>query len=145
MRRNGSSLYAVIFSCATTIALLLIPTPVTAQAATCTSTLTGIKLPPVTLYQANSLHGVTARTPTDAWAVGGHSATSTLILHSDGTSWSVSPNPHTYKSSDLYGVAAFTAADAWAVGQWAAYSPYFLFQHWDGTQWSYVSVGTKGT
>src|SRR5712691_9262436 len=102
--------------------------PAPAQAATCGTTLTGINLPALPYYFANSLSAVTARTPTDAWAVGSHSASTTLILHSDGTSWSVSNNPQSYKKHrrNLYGVAAFSATDAWAVGEWTGYSPYLL-------------------
>jgi hypothetical protein len=130
---------------ASVVVLLGMATETPAEAAACSTTLTGINLPALPLLDPNYLSAVSARTPSDMWAVGGHSASSTLILHSDGTSWSVSNNPGSYKSSDLYGVAAFSASDAWAVGEWAGYSPYFLYQHWDGGQWSYVSDPTKGT
>lgn len=94
----------------------------------------------------NALNGVAAISPSDAWAVG--SATSgqafdqtTLILHWDGTSWSIipSPNPGTWFNV-LYGVAANSANDVWAVGSRTSASEYAktLIEHWDGTSWSVI-------
>jgi hypothetical protein len=69
----------------------------------------------------NLLYGLAAVATNDVWAVGNYyySATEvrTLILHWDGSIWSIIPSPNqgTY-SSYLYGVAAISANDVWAVG-----------------------------
>jgi hypothetical protein len=94
----------------------------------------------------NVLNGVDAISPSDAWAVGHASSGSafdqtTLILHWDGTSWSIipSPNPGTWFNK-LYGVSAHSANDIWAVGSLTNSGNYAqtLIQHWDGTSWSVI-------
>jgi hypothetical protein len=63
-----------------------------------------------------------ATSSSNVWAVG--SATSggldqtTLILHWDGTAWSIIPSasPGTFGLNTLYAVAATSANDVWAVG-----------------------------
>ena len=89
------------------------------------------------------LNGVSARSATDAWAVGNYSnqttgATETLVLHWNGTRWSqvASPNPGgttTSSSNGLKGVSAHSATDVWAVG---SYTGGTLVLHWNGTNWS---------
>jgi hypothetical protein len=94
----------------------------------------------------NVLNGVDAISPSDAWAVGRASSgqafdQTTLILHWDGTSWSIvpSPSPGTW-FNELYGVAANSADDVWAVGSRTSASEYAktLIEHWDGTSWSVI-------
>jgi hypothetical protein len=103
------------------------------------------------------LYGVTAITPTNAWAVGYQpgaiGALLTLVLHWDGTAWTVVPSPNEdtqYSSSNiLTGVAAISANDIWAVGMYENESTDYhqhrtLTLHWDGTSWSIVTSPTPG-
>jgi hypothetical protein len=93
----------------------------------------------------NELHGVSARSATDAWAVGNYvddatKAYDTLILHWDGTGWSLatSPNPSS-RVNALWGISAESATDAWAAGDYvddATKADDTLILHWDGTGWS---------
>jgi hypothetical protein len=100
----------------------------------------------------NTLDGVSARSATDAWAIGWYensstAATETLVLHWNGTSWRkvTSPNPGGTSSSDttvLNGVSARSAADAWAVGYFISPTTgaaETLVLHWNGTSWSKVA------
>jgi hypothetical protein len=96
------------------------------------------------------VYGVTAVTPNDVWAVGRYEpqggGSRTLVLHWDGTSWSIVPslNPATYNG--LYAVAAVSASDVWAVGYYFTESSQrTLIEHWDGTSWSIVPSPNIGT
>src|ERR1051326_860019 len=98
----------------------------------------------------DSLNGVTALSPANAWAVGDYctprrcSVTNTLILHWNGTTWStvVSPDPGTHNGLDA--VSATTPRNAWAVGSTCVSvfgcRPSALILHWDGTTWSTASA-----
>src|SRR3954454_23616981 len=57
------------------------------------------------------LRGVAALATNDVWAVGGYPTT--LIVHWDGTTWSVVSSPPT--GGELNAVAAVAANDIWAV------------------------------
>jgi len=59
------------------------------------------------------LHGVTATSARNAWAVGLTVAEKTLILRWNGTAWKRVPSPG---GLGLLGVAATSARNAWAVG-----------------------------
>ena len=95
------------------------------------------------------LNGVSAVSGSGAWAVGyetgtGALASTTLILHWNGTAWSPvkSPNPGSY-SNELLGVSAVSGSDAWAVGYYTdpgvgALTYKTLILHWNGTAWSRV-------
>jgi hypothetical protein len=93
----------------------------------------------------DSLYAVSIISRNDAWAVG---YTLTLgigdvyiLMHWDGTSWSLVNGPPA-NSSVLLSVKAFATDDVWAVG----YKGYDINQntastftlHWDGTAWSEV-------
>lgn len=93
------------------------------------------------------LYSVSGTSADDVWAVGStHDNTApskTLIVHWDGTQWSVvpSPSPDT-QLNELLGVAAISANDAWAVG-WRGgthdETPLeTLILHWNGSSWSQV-------
>jgi hypothetical protein len=63
---------------------------------------------PNSIYQSNRLFGLTANSPTDIWAFGSYFAASgsgwqmTLLMHWDGTSWTIQPSPNpTKKSADF--------------------------------------------
>jgi hypothetical protein len=69
------------------------------------------------------LTGVKALSSTDAWAVGYYSpvecssATQTLVMHWDGTAWSIqSSESPSSGANDLYGVGASSTSNAFAVG-----------------------------
>jgi outer membrane protein assembly factor BamB len=92
----------------------------------------------------NRLFDVTAVASDDVWAVGiTHNLTEfqrTLILHWNGTEWSVVPSPNVAGNGWLSGVAAVAANDVWAVGN---YRPdgggsMTLTLHWNGVAWSVV-------
>jgi hypothetical protein len=99
----------------------------------------------------NVLNAVLTLAPNDAWAVGystpgkaEESATLTLILHWNGTSWKVVPSPNIgpksrSQSNRLLGLTANSANDIWAFGSFFAADgsghQMTLLLHWDGTSW----------
>jgi len=99
----------------------------------------------------NQLNAVLTVAPNEAWAVGystpgkaEESATLTLILHWDGTSWKVVPSPNVgpksrSQSNRLLGLTANSANDIWAFGSYFAADgsghQMTLLLHWDGTSW----------
>jgi hypothetical protein len=87
-----------------------------------------------------SLRAVCANSARDLWAVGRFTKNGKnfqpLILHGDGSSWTVVPVPG---QGELYGVSGVGANDVWAVGWKTGYGlgkPLIL--HWDGKGWSAV-------
>ena len=93
----------------------------------------------------NELTSVSARASNDVWAVGFQIASGsgyhTLILHWDGTSWSVIPSPDVNGNGYLRGVSADMANESWAVGTYTDGDftrPMALF--WNGTAWSIVTL-----
>ena len=107
-------------------------------------------LPPAgRTYILNAVAGSAAN---DVWAAGittDFLTSQTLLLHWNGTVWSVvpSPSPGTQHNS-LSGMVVLTANDAWTVGYyWMAGSgnPYLaLAEHWDGTAWTVVPTPNIG-
>jgi hypothetical protein len=92
----------------------------------------------------NELHGVSALSDNDAWAVGvsyntERTLSSSLIEHWNGTQWSVvsSPNPSATLNV-LSAVAAISASDVWAVGFAPTSSGSILILHWNGAVWSVI-------
>jgi hypothetical protein len=70
---------------------------------------------PNSIYQSNRLFGLAANSPTDIWAFGSYFAASgsewqmTLLMHWDGTSWTIQPSPNpTKKSADFISDLLFT-------------------------------------
>jgi hypothetical protein len=99
------------------------------------------------------LRGVTAIAADNAWAVGDAVATDgsgqpaqTLVMHWNGTGWSVVTSPSPASNATLASVSAASATDVWAVGhrtQQVTSSEVHgvsLIEHWDGTAWSVVST-----
>lgn len=84
-----------------------------------------------------SLTSVTAVSSVDVWAVGSlrsaDDEVSPLIMHWDGTAWTVVPSPNPPGDNDLRGVAEVSSNDVWAVGLSNNDS---LIMHWDGTAWT---------
>src|SRR5204863_313716 len=70
-----------------------------------------------------------------------------LILHWDGTAWSIVPGAAALESGTLIGITAITANDIWAVGWFfSSITSQTLTLHWDGVTWNLVpspSVGTR--
>jgi hypothetical protein len=101
----------------------------------------------------NTLLGVAALSPTDAWAVGHTSEPDgtprTLIERWDGSSWVVVPSPNTGERSRLTAVAAVSPTDVWAVGRFdvegtSEGTGRTLVQHWDGEDWQIVPSPNAG-
>jgi hypothetical protein len=112
--------------------------------------------------QSNFLEGVTALGPNNVWTVGNFMNTGnyitpstpeqTLVLHWDGTKWSVVPSPSPSFSAggagDSFGaVAAVSGGDVWAVG--ATLDPTSgvaetLTERWSGSSWSVVPSPSTG-
>jgi hypothetical protein len=93
------------------------------------------------------LFGVTAVSPSEAWAVGSTAGpwdtytSTTLIEHWTGSAWSVVPSPNPsddpiYGANQLYDVRAFAPNDVWAVGwYWTPIGSAPLVVRWDGRRW----------
>lgn len=96
-----------------------------------------------------NINSIAAVASDDIWAVGSYFKEPsyanewTIILHYDGTTWSIvpSPNPGPERNT-LVSVAAHGADDVWAVGnyqisdvEWRA-----LVLHWDGMQWNVMTT-----
>ena len=88
----------------------------------------------------NTLTGVVALGPNDAWSVGyaadhGVSSRFPLTLHWDGASWNQVPNPTL--SGQLNSVAAAPAGRLWAAG-YREIPPTTLIERWDGSAWRLI-------
>lgn len=94
--------------------------------------------------RSHRLEDVTMISPNDVWAVGySRNLTElykTLILHWNGTSWSITPSPNFPNAENfLYGVSGTAANDVWAVGSaWDGVTSKQIFLHWNGSSWSKV-------
>jgi hypothetical protein len=100
------------------------------------------------------LYDVHATSPTDVWAVGYYSSVPddgserTLILHWDGSAWSIVPSPNQGSiGSYLEGVTALSSNDAWAVGWYfpGDIDAATLALNWDGASWTIVPTPNPGT
>jgi hypothetical protein len=95
----------------------------------------------------SQLAAVAAISPDNVWAVGNR-VESTLIEHWDGSGWKVIPNPAAPRGL-LHDIAAISARDIWVVGDYGPPGTYFskefrtLVEHWDGTEWSVVSLPVR--
>lgn len=102
----------------------------------------------------NELNGVTAISPTDAWAAGsegnvnGNNFHVPYVEHWNGTAWSLVKTPNRGgEGSLLNGVTALSATDVWAVGQTqqlnGAITP--LTEQFNGTTWALVPSPAPGS
>jgi hypothetical protein len=101
----------------------------------------------------NTLWGVTALSPEDAWAVGDvldpAVGAHPLIEHWNGDAWTVVPSPTTGVSASPSAVAGISPTDVWAVGRFAvegsseAVGRTFV-QHWNGSDWQIVPSPNAG-
>ena len=114
----------------------------------------GVSVPTPSGAGAATLSGVDDLSPSDAWAVGTTETASgtdqrTLIEHWDGTAWSVvpSPNPATGAGAfdELTAISGTGPNDLWAVGWFSPGTDFIalLFEHWNGTKWSFVPPPTE--
>jgi S-layer homology domain len=95
----------------------------------------------------NRLRGVTVVSAVDVWAVGYYhhmvlGEDQTLILHWNGSVWSIVTSPNASPSYNLlYAVQKGSASNIWAVGEYFdlnAGRSQTLVEHWNGTAWSVV-------
>ena len=101
----------------------------------------------------SSLSDVSGTGPSNVWAVGGNSTSSSttgLIEHWNGTSWTASATTAEEPAdSTLAAVSADSASDAWAVGESAVSEPHNtgkqpLIEHYNGSSWSVVQGAFTG-
>src|SRR3954467_14664282 len=97
----------------------------------------------------NILNGVSASSPTDAWAVGSlccsirNSGTGALMEHWDGRAWTAALGPDArFQDEVLNGVADVSPSDTWAVGRvkqsgYSGGTPLIL--HWTGSSWQAIA------
>ncbi|HTQ55258.1 MAG TPA: hypothetical protein VMI94_12405 [Bryobacteraceae bacterium] len=82
---------------------------------------------PNSVYQSNTLYGVTAVSSSDVWAFGSYFAASgsghqmTLLEHWDGSSWTIQPSPNpgangSFLSDILFAGVCPSPGDVWIVG-----------------------------
>jgi hypothetical protein len=93
----------------------------------------------------DSLSGVTATSPSSAWAVGkffNGTTLQTLIEQWNGRRWRLVASPDPAGSSqpnELFGVAAASSSSAWAVGDFFKGTGLgTLIEHWNGAMWRHV-------
>jgi hypothetical protein len=99
-----------------------------------------------------ALGGVSASSPTDAWAVGAQcpqcNNSATLTLHWNGTHWSMVPSPNPGpKDNVLDAVAAVSSSYAWAVGSYGndtCTTAATVILHWNGSAWLRVKSPDAG-
>jgi hypothetical protein len=95
------------------------------------------------------VNAVSSSSPTDVWAVGtitDTTTTRTLIEHWNGSSWSIVNSPNSLGSTNtrLWGVVALSASNAWAVGEDYASSK-ILIMNYDGATWKIIQTISTGT
>jgi hypothetical protein len=87
---------------------------------------------------SDTLRGVDALSPGNAWAVGDNRNPDPvpLIEHWNGSAWSAVPTPATFGT--LASVSATGPNDVWAVGAAGNGDDGALVEHWNGAVWSIV-------
>jgi len=102
----------------------------------------------------NYLDGMTVVSAADIWAVGNYYNTvlgkrQTLILHWNGTAWSIVASPNGSPSDNyLNAVEKVSASSIWAVGYYFdlnASQRHTLVEHWNGSGWSVIPSPNVGT
>jgi hypothetical protein len=104
---------------------------------------TVVATPPLT-WTNTSIESIDGTGPDDVWAVGSanepETTTQPVILHYDGSDWSIVPGPIvTGTWATLEAVTAIAPDDVWVVGSISGISyrhkqPYTA--HWDGEEWT---------
>ncbi|HST04143.1 MAG TPA: hypothetical protein VLQ48_05340 [Chloroflexia bacterium] len=93
--------------------------------------------PNVRLGPSLGIADVAALSANNVWVVGTQltgSLTQSLILHWDGSAWSVVTAPTLAQRNGLVALEASSPTDIWAVGNISTTNPLFL--HWNGTAWT---------
>ena len=93
-------------------------------------------------------NGVSATSPTNAWAVGcicggpgAQGFSVPLIEHWNGKTWKQQFFTLPTQTGQFNGVAAISATDAWAVGSTGSSAPNSaLIEHWNGHRWRRVNT-----
>lgn len=101
----------------------------------------------------NALTAVVALSATNAWAIGFYEKPTTsfrtLVLHWNGSHWSVVPSPNSGTGENtLLALAARSRTDIWAVGYHQARpsgSRQTLTEHWNGSSWRIVHSPNVGS
>lgn len=106
--------------------------------------------PNVNAFENHYLGGVSCVSTSDCWAVGSRTETSgiegrTLILHWDGTSWTIvpsAPDTSAAQAINLTAVSCASASECLAVGHTSDVTGHYqaISMTWDGTSWSLVPV-----
>jgi hypothetical protein len=106
------------------------------------------------LHTTNALTSVVALSRTNAWAFGLYERQTTsfrtLVLHWNGTRWSVVPSPNSGTGENaLTAAAAVSPSNIWAVGfrqRVATRGPRrTLVEHWNGANWKVIASPDVGT
>jgi hypothetical protein len=109
----------------------------------------GCSWKPVDVAGGFQLHGVSAVSGSDIWAVGNANAVRRpFALHYNGSEWTAVPVPTKGAGAiDLYDVDTISKTNAWAVGYYTNGDGHrrTLTEHWDGTGWKIVPSPNKGT
>jgi hypothetical protein len=107
-------------------------------------------VPSPNVSSQSMLNGVSASSPSDAWAVGSSCCPGrrfgfgTLTEHWNGSTWTTVPSPDTRLFDDLLNaVVASSPTNAWAVGEikqsgYRSGNPLIL--HWNGAGWQNVAA-----
>ncbi len=102
-------------------------------------------------FGTDTLGGVVALSKSNAWAFGFYEKRTTsfrtLILHWNGSHWSVVPSPNSGSGENVLGAAAAVSpSDIWAVGYRNGPGPRkTLTEHWNGSSWSIVASPNAGS
>ncbi len=89
------------------------------------------------------LLAVAALNPANVWVlgvIGRHPQP--VIVHWNGTTWSLVPQPAHGFDAELFGITAISASNIWAVGGQGVTDA--LTEHWNGARWSIVSNPAVG-
>jgi hypothetical protein len=96
-----------------------------------------------------TFYDITATSATDAWIVGnvhvvGTHKTRPLVMHGDGSTWTVMPHPSVGSTNaSFFGVDAIAPDDVWAVGH-RDNGDTDITMHWDGQSWSLIPSPSPG-
>jgi hypothetical protein len=113
---------------------------------------------PLPAAGVDKLGGVKAFGPNDVWAVGSQITTAspqtrTLVMHWNGSAWSVVPSANPNPNTDsLRAIDGTSSSDLWAVGQQAPSEATTgvgpgtrtLTEHFNGSRWSAVTSPSTG-
>lgn len=91
------------------------------------------------------LYSIDSLASNDVWAVGytrniSTSQYTTLALHWDGTQWNPVPNLR-IATERFFSTSIYSASDVWITGNLNSYP---TLRHWNGTEWSSVTVPDPG-